>query len=121
MDYYGNKTLYAILEELGTDEKFSRFVVSMNKLAEIEKRKLDIVKQRKEVISRDLVRLHIFGAIETGNLRLLNDLPGNLTRFVYNQAESGERVEMVEGSVRDMISQVLEDVKVTAERGLRNA
>jgi len=121
VDHYGNKTLNEIIYEFGTDEAFSRYANSLKTIAEIESKKLDLAKKRGEVIDRDLVKRHVFSNLETGNMRLLTDLPGNITRHIISAAKTGGKAEDLELQVRGMISLVLKDIKVRSERALTNA
>ena len=118
VDFYGNKTLNQIVKEFGTDEAFIKFASSLKTLSEIEIKKLDIAKKRGQVIDRDLVRRFIFGAIESGNLRLLNDLPGSAARHIVNEFKAGKAIESLETDLKDMISLILNDAKINAQRSL---
>lgn len=121
MNHFGNKTLFQIIAEHGSDNAFQKVIQAMKQVADVEEKRLKLSKQRGEVIDRELVKRHLFGAIESGNVRLLNDLPGNITRTVYSAAKAKQTPEEAEKEVREMISSVLSEVKATAKRNLSYA
>jgi hypothetical protein len=121
MDQYGNKTLYEIIRFYGSDAKFSKVIQAMKQVAELEAKQITIAQQRGDVISRSLVKERVFGAFEAANMKLLNDLPGSITRFLSSAIKTGTPPEEAEKEVRQMISMVLNDAKVSAKRAVTNA
>jgi hypothetical protein len=121
MNHFGNMTLFDIIKKHGSDNAFVKIVQAMKQVAEVEEKQLKLAKQRGEVIDRELVRRHLFGAIDAGNLKLLNDLPGSITRSVYSASKAGQRPEEAEKEVREMISSILQEVKTSAKRRLSRA
>ncbi len=87
--------------------------------AEIMRLEIRNAKERGELISRELVRTHVFGSIESTNKRLLYDSPKTIARAVYALARNGAPIEEAERAVRDHLSSQLSAVKTTAVRLLR--
>lgn len=121
MDQFGNKTLYEIIRFYGSDAKFAKVVQAMKQVAELEDKQIKISQARGDVISRSLVKERVFGAFEAANMKLLNDLPGSVTRFLMAAIKAGTPPEEAEKEVRQMISLVLSDAKVSARRAVTNA
>lgn len=71
-----------------------------------------------QVVSREMVRTHVFGAMEASHVRLLGDTPKSITRRVYAMARAGEDVEQAEKVVREMISSQLKPAMAAAKKAV---
>lgn len=87
--------------------------------AEVRRLNLQNLETEGRLISRDLVRTHVFGAIDAGNRRLLGDASKTIARRVYGLARSGAPIEEAERTVRELISSQLRFVQTTAVRVLQ--
>ena len=114
-------TLQPLLERFGTQQAFRDFLVALKTVEEIRGKRLDNEETEGKLIERELVRVHVFGAIESANRQLLTDIPKTVTRTLYAYAKSGVPAETSEREVRDMLAKVLEPVKAKASKALRNA
>lgn len=114
-------TLRDILERFGTKTAFKDWLVAVKTIADIREKELKSDETEGRLIDRELVKTHVFGAIEAGNRRLLGDSPKTIARRLYALAKSGAPVEEAEKVVREIISSQLKPVKTTAARVLRNA
>lgn len=72
-----------------------------------------------KIISRELVRTHIFGALDGAFRRLLGDSAKTIARRVYALAKGGTPIEEAERVVVEIISSQLKRSKETAVRVLR--
>lgn len=70
------------------------------------------------LISRDLVRTHVFGAMEASHVRLLGDAPKSITRRVYAMAKAAEPIEQAERVVRDMIGSHLKPAMAASRKAV---
>lgn len=114
-------TLLEIVERFGTKTAFKDWLTARKTIADIREKELKSDETEGRLIERDLVKTHVFGAIEAGNRRLLGDSPKTIARRLYALAKSGAPLEEAEGVVREIISSQLKPVKATAVRVLRNA
>jgi hypothetical protein len=87
--------------------------------AEVQRLELGNNQTAGMLISRDLVKTHLFSAIEASNRRLLTDAPKTIVRRVYALARSGAAIEEAERVIREIVSSHLKFVSVTATRVLR--
>ena len=70
------------------------------------------------LIDRELVRTHVFGAMEGSHVRLLGDAPKSITRRVYAMCGAGEPIETAERVVRDMIGSHLKPAIAAARKAV---
>lgn len=117
----GQLTIDEVVRRFGTRAKFRAWLDARKKLEDIREKELKNDETLGRLIERELVKTHVFGAIEAGNRRLLGDTPKTLARRLYALAKSGAPVEEAEAVVREVISSQLQPVKATAARVLRNA
>lgn len=110
------RALRPIVQRFGTRRGFKDWLVALKDLEEIRKRRLDNEETEGRLISRDLVKTHIFGAIDGSHRRLLSDVPKTASRLLYAMAKTQEPVEVAEQRLRDIISTILKPVKATAAR-----
>lgn len=110
-----------LLERFGTSLRFKDFLASLKTIEDIRGKRIENEKDEGRLIERELVRVHVFGAIERANRQLLTDLPKTITRTLYAAAKSGVPVEDSERTVRAQISDQLKPMKLTAAKTLRHA
>jgi hypothetical protein len=111
--------LRPLVTRFGTSRAFALWLAAADKLEVIRERRLKNEEAEGKLISRDLVKTHVLGAVEAGNRRLLNDSPKTIARRIYAAAKAGEPVESAEQVVREIIESHLGPVKTTAVRLLR--
>lgn len=114
-------TLREIIEEYGTDSQFKVWVDAKAKLLSIKTDGVKLAVLEKTLIPRELVENHIFGAMETSNLRLLRDTAKAATRKIFTLAKAGGSLDEGELLVRKLISDQLKNVAPTFKRILKNA
>lgn len=114
-------TLLEIVERFGTKTAFKDWLTARKTIADIREKELKSDETEGRLVERELVKTHVFGAIEAGNRRLLGDSPKTIARRIYGLAKSGAPVEEAEAVVREIISSQLKPVRTTAARVLRNA
>ncbi|HET9954162.1 MAG TPA: hypothetical protein VFQ61_06650 [Polyangiaceae bacterium] len=114
-------TLRQIGAAFGTVTGFRDWLEARRKLEELREKELRNAEADGKLISIKLVRTHVFGAIESGNRRLLTDSPKTITRRLYAAARSDVPMEEAEQMVREIISSQLKPVKETAVRVLRDS
>lgn len=121
IDRMEDLTLREITDRFGTVTAFKDWLDARKKLSDIREKDLKNEEAEGQLIARDLVEHHVFGAIENANRQLLADAPKTIARRLYAMARSGATMEEAERVVRDIISSQLRPVKATAARVLRNA
>ena len=117
---YGNMKFKDLVSQFGTGARFKDWTAAVKNLESI--RALQVKNEEKEgsLISRDLVRLHVFGAIENTYIRLLGDTPKTLSKRISSHVKSGGTLEDAEGIIRKVLSTQLKNVKSTAQRTLED-
>lgn len=121
IESYAYLTLDELTQRFGTARAFRDFLDARKKISEIREKDLANDETEGRLIDRELVRTHVFGAIEASNRRLLGDSPKTIARRLYALAKSGAPVEEAETIAREIIASQLKAVKATASRVLRNA
>ena len=110
-----------LLEKFGTHTAFKDWLAALKSIEDIREKRLRNEETDGRLIARELVKHHVFGAIDSANRRLLLDVPKTVARRIYALAKSGASLEEAEQAVRDVIGSQLRPVKSTASRVLRNA
>jgi hypothetical protein len=115
------RVLRPIVNRHGTRRGFKDWLGALKDLEDIRKKRLDNEETEGRLISRELVKTHVFGAIEGANRRLLGDFPKTITRLLYASANAKESIEVAEEKVRSAVTQILKPVKATATRVVEDA
>jgi hypothetical protein len=118
---YADLTLRELIDRHGTVTGLGDWLDARKTIAEIHGKELKNAELEGQLISRELVKIHVFGAIESANRRLLADASKTIAQTLYPMARRSESVEDAEKVVRDIISKILSPVKATAARVLREA
>ncbi len=113
-------TLRQIASRWGTMRAFRDHLDALKKIEDTRGKRLENDETEGQLISRELVKSHVFSAIESSNRRLLRDVPRTATRRLYANAKSRIPLEESETLVRDLIGSVLLPTKETLVRVLRN-
>lgn len=121
IETYAHLTLHELVQRFGTKTGLKDWLDARKKIADIREKDLKNDETVGRLIERELVKTHVFGAIEAGNRRLLRDVPRTIVLRLYALAKSGAPAEEAEKSVREIISSQLRPVKDKAGRVLRNA
>lgn len=114
-------TVREVAERFGTTQAFKDYLDALKKVVDIREKDLKNDETEGRLIERELVKTHVFGAIEAANRRLLTDAPKTVSRRIYALAKSGATLEEAEKTVREILSSTIAPVKATASRVLRNA
>lgn len=121
IEAYAHLSLSELVAKFGTVTSFKDWLDARKKISDIREKDLRNDELEGRLISRELVRTHVIGAIEAGNRRLLTDSPKTIARRLYALVNSGASAEEAEKTVREIISSQLKPVAATAARVLRNA
>jgi hypothetical protein len=108
-----------LLERFGTELRFRDFLTALKTIEEIRAKRLANEETEGRLIERDLVRVHVFGAIDRCNRQLLQDSPKTIARRLYGMAKADAPVEEAEKVVRDNLASQLRPAKEHAARALR--
>ncbi|MCK5606566.1 hypothetical protein KAR91_31980 [Candidatus Pacearchaeota archaeon] len=112
-------TLRDLVAKFGTDDNFKRWADAAKVLVDIRLKDLKVDEMKGDLISRELVKTHIFGALENSNLRLLSDLPKTLSQRLRAHFKSGGTLEKGEELGRELIGSQLKSLKAMAIRVLK--
>lgn len=107
-----------LVERFGTKRGFRDWLLALKEIEAIREKRLNNEEAEGLLISRDLVRTHVYGRIEGCNRRLLGDVPKTLTRRVYALAKNGTAIEEAEAVVRELLGSQLDPMKIAVDRTL---
>lgn len=113
--------LVPLAARFSTQTELSDWLDRLKRVEEIREKRLKNEETEGTLIPRELVKTHVFGAIEMVNRRLLTDSPKTIARRLYALAKSGAPIEEAEEVVREIISSQLRPMKDKTVRVLRNA
>lgn len=113
--------LMPLVERFGTDQAFKYWLDALKEIELIREKRLKNAETEGRLISRELIKTHIFGAIEAANKRLLADSPRSIATQVMTLTRAGASFEEAERVVREAIAAQLKPVKTTAARNLRRS
>ena len=119
LEDYMNWTLRDLVMKFGTDDNFKRWADGAKVVVDIQLKDLKAAEMRGELITRDDVKTHIFGAFENSNLRLLSDAPKTISQRLKALFKSGGTIEEGEELVREINGSMLKGIKATAVRVLK--
>jgi hypothetical protein len=117
----GELTLNEIVEKYGSIVGFIDYIDARKKIAEIHRLELANAETEGELISRDLVRTHVFGLIDAVQRRLLTDTVKTLARRIYQMAQAKAAPEDAERVGADLVSAALAPLKNQTARTLRDS
>lgn len=115
-----SEMLMPMVERFGTDTRFADWLSSIKDIELIREKRLKNGETEGGYISRELVKVHLLGAMEASNKRLLGDAAKTITAKVANIIRSGGGLEEAQRAVRDEISKQIKPVKEKAARYLRH-
>ena len=118
---YADYTLRQIADTFGAMRVFKDFLEALKKLEDIREKRLNNEEVQRNLISRELVKTHVFGFLDAGNRRLLGDTPKTIARRLYALARADEPIETAEKLVRDIIGSQLTPQKGRVAKMLREA
>lgn len=121
IDRYANMTLREISQRFGSMSVHRDWLEMRKRQVDIQEKEIKNRELAGKLIPRELVRAHVFGAIEEANNRLLSDAARTITLRLFEMAKSGTAVEAAETTVRELLGAVLHPVKERAARVLRRA
>jgi hypothetical protein len=119
LDELGHFTLTEIVEQYGSVTGFIDFVEARKKIADTRRVELQNAETEGHLISRELVKTHVFGVIDAVTRRLLSDVCKNLTRRAYSMALSGAPIEEAQRVASELITATLAPMTKSAARTLR--
>jgi hypothetical protein len=112
--------LTPLIERFGTHFQFSSWLSSLKDIELIREKRLKNSETEGSVISRELVKTFVFGALEQAHKRLLGDAAKTTASKVWNSARAKGTLEEAQRIVREETSKQLKPIKATAARHLRN-
>lgn len=118
---YPHWTLLQIAQRFGTVERFNKYLDALKKIAETENKQIGNAEKMGELISREFVRVNIFGVIDSAMNRLLGDTPRTMAGEIVAMVNTGSTKEEIEEEIHKMISDQLKDVKEKVSRNLKKA
>lgn len=116
---YLDWTLRELVDNFGTDEQFCRWLSARKTIEDIRLKEVQTDEKLNSVISRDLVRTHLFGAIENININLLTDASGTIAERGHSLVKTGGTVGDLEKLIKVIMSKQLKGLKSTAQRALK--
>ncbi len=118
---YADLTLRELVDRFGSVRALKDWLEALKKIEDIREKRLNNEEVQKQLISRELVKTHVFGFLEAGNRRLLGDTPKTIARKLYALARSDQPIEEGEKLVRELIGSQLGPQKERVSKLLREA
>ena len=100
-----------IIDRFGGAPGFSDWLDARKRIGDIQALELKNAESQGRVIRRELVRAHIFGALDGVCRRLLLDASRTGARKLYSACRSGTPLEEAEKILRDLIGSQLEPLR----------
>jgi hypothetical protein len=117
---YGHLTYSEIVRKFGTQRQFRDVLDAVIKIQTAREKKLNNDEADGRLISKEGVRAHMFGAIESCFRRLLQDTPRTMAMQLLTAAKAGITLEEAETLIRGLIASQLTSMKESAARLLRD-
>lgn len=121
MEKIENMTVRELVRRFGTAESLTEWLKARKLITQITAQENSISERRGELVSREIVHTHIFGAIENAFSRLLQDAPRTIAARTIAANEAGEPLEDVENLVRELMESQIRTVKARSRKALENA
>ena len=118
---YADLTLRELEGRFGSVRALKDWLEALKKIEDIREKRLNNEEVQRALISRELVKTHIFGFLDAGNRRLLGDTPKTIARRLYALARSDSPIEEGEKLVREIIGSQLNPQKERVSKLLREA
>lgn len=118
---YADMTLRELVDRFGSVRALKDWLEALKKIEDIREKRLNNEEVQRALISRELVKTHVFGFLEAGNRRLLGDTPKTIARRLYGLARSDQPIEEGEKLVREIIGSQLNPQKERVSKLLREA
>jgi hypothetical protein len=118
---YADMTLRTLVDRFGSVRALKDWLEALKKIEDIREKRLNNEEVQRHLISRELVKTHVFGFLEAGNRRLLGDTPKTIARRLYGLARSDAPIEEGEKLVREIIGSQLNPQKDRVAKLLREA
>jgi len=118
---YADMTLRELVDRFGSVRALKDWLEALKKIEDIREKRLNNEEVQKQLISRELVKTHVFGFLDAGNRRLLGDTPKTIARRLYALARSDQPIEEGEKLVREIIGSQLNPQKERVSKLLREA
>lgn len=111
IDRYLDMTVREIRSTFGGVEALTNWITVRKQLEDIRGREIMNAEREAKVIPRELVRAHVFGALDTLTGRLLLDVPRTLAARVLALLTAGEGLEKAEAMIREVVSVQIKNAK----------
>jgi hypothetical protein len=117
----GTWTLDQLMAAFGSADGFGTWLDDRKKVAEIARLESRLAREQGRLISRELVRLHCFGALQKLHHRLLMDAAATLAVRIGSSARAGATREELTKVARDLIGSELAAAKRGVAAGIRDS
>lgn len=111
-------TIAEVGRRFGGSAEFIEWLKALKLIEEVRGRRISNEEDEGELISRELVRTHVFSFLEESHQRVLADGVKTLVRRVQANCAAGVSIEKSEEQGRDIIGKLLEHAKQRAQKTL---
>ena len=118
---YADFTLRELVDRFGSVRALKDWLEALKKIEDIREKRLNNEEVQRALISRELVKTHVFGFLDAGNRRLLGDASKTIARRLYALARSDAPIEEGEKLVREIMGSQLHPQKERVAKLLREA
>jgi hypothetical protein len=121
IERYADMTLRQVSAQFGNLRAFADEADVLKKIEDTRRLYLQNEESEGELISRELVRGHVFSWLDGLARKLLRDSAKTIVRRVYAMAKSGADIEAAEAVARDNMSAQIQPAKAQIGKALRGA
>lgn len=114
----GDLTVREIAELFGSQQTYMDYLIAAHKWEDTRGKRLKNDATEGTLISRELVRIHLFGALESMHRRLLGDAPKTIARRIYALAKADVPLEDGESAAKEILSSIIRPVRDKAAKTL---
>lgn len=113
-------TLLEIIEQFGSDERFSVFLKATKSVEDIKEKRLKNAQSEGTLISKELVKNAVIDVFNSAHLKLMTDGAKSIAAGAVSKHSSGASLYDVEQYVSDIIGSFIRPIKDKIQRSLAN-
>lgn len=118
---FGNYTLFDLVAQFGTDDRFVGWLNATQKIEAINEKRLKNAQTEGRLVSRELVKTAIIDRIEGVFVQMLTDGAKTIGNRAHAMAKAGADAAEVREMVEDLLGSFIRPAKVKMREALRHA
>jgi len=119
--FYRDMPFGEVVERFGTSRTMRDWLLALKELEVLRDKRMDVAAAQGRLISRELVKVHVIGVLDTCNRSLLADAAQTIATRLFTLARSDASLEEGQRVASEIISSHLKVAFEGAARNLRDA